>query len=69
MFCRDKFNFLDELFIDCDLLFLQELWLYNNELFKLLNFGNGSSINMIATSAMDELVHRVSRPFSGCAII
>ena len=28
---------------------------------------SGGSTDMIATSAMDESVHRVGRPFGGCA--
>ena len=49
-----------------DFLFLQELWLYKNNLSKLLSLG--CSTDMIATSTMDESVHRVGRPFGGCAI-
>ena len=63
----DKFTFIDELFSDCDLLFLQELWMYQSEFHKLLSLGG--STDMIATSAMDESVHRVGRPFGGCAIV
>ena len=63
----DKFTFIDELFSDCDLLFLQELCMYQSEFHKLLSLGG--STDMIATSAMDESVHRVGRPFGGCAIV
>ena len=60
----DKFKFIDELCIESDFLFLQELWLYKNDLSKLLSLG--SSTDMITTSAMDESDHRLGRPFGGC---
>ena len=63
----DKFKFTDELCLESDFLFLQELWLYKSDLSKLLSLG--SSTDMIATSAMDESVHKVGRPFGGCAIV
>ena len=52
---------------DCDFLLLQEHWLYKSEFPKLLFLG--SSTDMTAVSAMDESIHRVGRPFGGCAIV
>ena len=43
--------------------------MHNNELSKLLFFGTGSNTDVIATSAMDESVHRVGRPYGDCAIV
>ena len=63
----EKIKFIDELCLESDFLFLQELWLYKNDLSKLLSLG--SSTDMIATSAMDESVHRVGHLFGGCAIV
>ena len=48
-------------------LLLQEHWLYKSEFPKRLSLG--SSTNMTAVSAMGESIHRVGRPFDGCAII
>ena len=41
--------------------------MYQSEFHKLLSIGG--STDMIATSAMDESVHRVGRPFGGCAVV
>ena len=62
----DKYKFMDDLFLGCDFLLLQEHWLYKSECPKLLSLG--SSTDMTAVSAMDESIHRVGRPFGGCAI-
>ena len=63
----DKYKFMDDIFLDCDFLLLQEHWLYKSEFPKLLSLG--SSTDMTAVSAMDESIHRVGRPFGGCAIV
>ena len=63
----DKYKFMDNLFLDCDFLLLQEHWLYKSEFPKLLSLG--SSTDMTAVSATDESIHRVGRPFGGCAIV
>ena len=58
---------MDDIFLDCDFLLLQEHWLYKSEFPKLLSLV--SSTDMTAVSAMDESIHRVGRPFGGCAIV
>ena len=58
---------MDDIFLDCDFLLLQEHWLYKSEFPELLSLG--SSTDMTAVSAMDESIHRVGRPFGGCAIV
>ena len=63
----DKYKFMDDIFLDCDFLLLQEHWLYKSEFPKLLSLG--SSTDMTAVSAMDKSNHRVGRPFGGCAIV
>ena len=62
-----KFDFINQLFISCDILMLQEHCLYESEFTKLSKIGNGSGVE--ATSAMDEHVFRAGRPYGGCAII
>ena len=52
---------------DSELLFLQEICLYETALNKLLKLGYNS--DMIATSAMDEFIQRIGRRFGGVAII
>ena len=52
---------------DSEFLFLHELCLYETALNKLFKLGHNS--DMIATSAMDESIQRIGRPFGGVAII
>ena len=63
----DKFDFINKLMCDSEFLFLQEICLYETALNKLLKLGHNS--DMIATSAMDESIQRIGRPFGGVAII
>ena len=57
---------MDDLFLDCDFLLLQEHWLNKSEFTKMLFLG--SSTDMTAVSVMDESIHRVGHPFGGCAV-
>ena len=62
------YDYLKDIFKSCDILILQETWLYN--------FENNIFSNVLpdcqyyAISAMDEAeVGRMGRPFGGCAIL
>lgn len=68
-FCSsgDKYTFIDTLMCNTDFLLLQETCLYETAFHKLLSLGSDS--DMVGSSAMDESVHRVGRPFGGTAII
>ena len=63
-----NFDYLKEIYIKCDILLLQETWLYNfksSEFTKVLK-----NCNYHAVSAMDEAnIGRVGRPYGGCAIV
>ena len=63
-----NYNYIIDLFNDCNILLLQETWLYN---FEHNNFNNILiSSQHHAVSAMDEeIVGRIGRPHGGCAII
>ena len=61
-------DYISEVYGKCDILLLQETWLYNFE-FNLFN-KKIPTCQYHATSAMDESnIGRVGRPFGGCAII
>ena len=63
-----NYDYIKNIFEKCDILLLQETWLYNfqfNEYNKVLNRCNYHSV-----SAMDETnIGRIGRPYGGCAII
>lgn len=62
-----KFDFMDMLVKDHDIILLQEHWLYESELCNLAKLGNGYCVN--GTSSMDENAPRLGRPYGGCAIL
>ena len=67
-FKHRNYNYINNLFNNCDILLLQETWLYNFE-FKVFNNVINNS-NYHAVSAMDETeIGRVGRPYGGCAIV
>lgn len=63
----DKFTFIQEIYQSCDILYLQEHWLYPNQI-KCLN-DIGPEVCMVGKSQMDECCPREGRPFGGVAIL
>ncbi len=61
-----KFDFMNNVKLDCDILFIQEHWLYKSHFNKLATLGGGYGVE--AKSSMDESVIRKGRPKGGCAI-
>ena len=51
----------------CDLCFLQEHWLFSDQLHKLSNFH--VDFSSVSVSGMDSSVLLTGRPFGGCAIL
>ena len=63
-----NYDYLSETFNNCDILLLQETWLYNFEHNILNNILQSSQYHAI--SAMDEAdIGRAGRPYGGCAIV
>ena len=62
-----KIDFIENLMLNVDFMFLQEHWLYKSQFDKLQSICNG--VNVIATSSMDESAPRAGRPYGGCAIL
>ena len=61
-----KFDFMNDLMSNNDIMFIQEHWLYQSHLDKLKLLGGG--VSSTGTSSMDETVQRRGRPYGGCAI-
>ncbi len=53
--------------MNCDILLLQEHWLYESEVCKIEELGDG--VCLTAASSMDKSVPRLGRRHGGCAII
>ena len=63
-----NFGYLKEIFNICDILLLQETWLYNFECSEFIKVLPNCQYHAIST--MDESeVGRVGRPYGGCAIL
>ncbi len=62
-----KFDFMNNIMLDCDILFIQEHWLYKSHFNKLATHGVGYGVE--AKCSMDESVIRKGRPKGGSAII
>ena len=63
-----NYGYLSDIFDKCEILLLQETWLYNFETNIFNNILPGCQFH--AVSAMDESnIARVGRPYGGCAII
>ena len=63
-----NFSYLKEIFNKCDILLLQETWLYNFECSEFMNVLPNCQYHAIST--MDESeVGRIGRPYGGCAIL
>ena len=62
-----KFEFINSLVADHNVILLQEHWLFDSQLAKLSKIGNGFCIE--AKSSMNENVCRAGRPFGGCAVL
>ena len=63
-----NYDYVNDLYKACDILFLQETWLYNFEFNQFSN--NLQNCQYHAMSAMDESdITRVGRPYGGLAII
>ena len=62
------YEYVKEVFLQCDIILLQETWLYN---FEHKNFANIiPNCQFHAKSSMDEAdIQRKGRPFGGCAIL
>ena len=63
-----NYNFIQKVFSNCDVLMIQETWLYNCQHHNITNVLKGSHTH--AVSAMrDDDVGRMGRPYGGCAIV
>ena len=63
-----NFSYLKEIFKRCDIILLQETWLYNFKYSEFINILPNCQYHAIST--MDESkVRRVGRPYGGCAIL
>ena len=62
-----KFDYINSLSDNYSIIMLQEHWLFESELSKLSNVGDGFAFE--AKSSMNENECRVGRPFGGCAIL
>ena len=63
-----KKSFISRLFNNCDILLLQEHWLYMSQ-FHLLDDISDKSVMYHGVSAMDSEVFRQGRPHGGCVIV
>ena len=62
------YDYVKEVFLKCDIMLLQETWLYNFEHTNFTNIIPNSQFHAI--SSMDETnTQRKGRPFGGCAIL
>ena len=62
--------FIENKFNDCQILLLQEHWLYESQFHLFDNvFGSNIPVSYNAKSAMDQSIIRSGRPFGGNAII
>ena len=63
-----NFDYLKKIFNNCDILLLQETWLYNFQFNEFSNVFNNCHYH--AVTAMDEAdIGRVGRPYGGCAVV
>ncbi len=63
-----KFDFIEQITNDdCDVLFLQEHWLYEKEFSKLAKVNGGMGLS--AKSSMNESQPHDGRPYGGFAIL
>ena len=63
-----NYDFLKSMFSKCDVLLLQETWLYNSQQNIIRDVLKGSQCH--AVSAMSDMdVGRVGRPYGGCAVV
>ena len=63
-----NYDYIRDIFNKCEILLLQETWLYNFE--TNLSNSNIPDCQFHAISAMDESdITRVGRPYGGCAIL
>ena len=64
---QDKIDYVKKIMTSCDVLFLQEHWLFTENVpFFVEKIGN---VNVHATSGMDETQLLIGRPYGGCAIL
>ena len=62
------YDYVKEVFLKCDIMLLQETWLYNFEHTNFTHIIPNSQFHAI--SSMDETnIQRKGRPFGGCAIL
>ena len=67
-FKERNYEFLKSIFSKCDVLMLQETWLYNFQQHNITNVLKDSQVH--AVSAMrDDDVGRTGRPYGGCAVV
>ena len=67
-FRHRKYDYVNDIFKNCDILFLQETWLHSFEHKQYTQ--NIQACQYRAVSAMDDSdVGRVGRPYGGCAIL
>ncbi|CAL4139663.1 unnamed protein product, partial [Meganyctiphanes norvegica] len=63
-----NYDYINDVYNKCDILLLQETWLYNFESKQFNNIIQGCQYHAI--SAMDETdIMRVGRPFGGLAVL
>ena len=63
-----NYDYIKDTFNKCDILLLQETWMYNFEHSQFINFL--PNCQYTAVSAMDDVdIHRSGRPKGGCAVL
>ena len=63
----DRIEYIKKLLHTCDILFLQEHWLFTPNIVSFANSVGG--VNIHATSGMNESELLMGRPYGGCAIL
>ena len=63
----DRLSFIKFLLEKCDILLVQEHWLFNNNISYLISSMN--NVNVFGCSGMDENELVCGRPYGGCAIV
>ncbi len=62
-----KFDFMNNIMLDCDISFIQEHWLYKSHFSKLATLGGRYGVE--AKGSMHKSVIRKGRPKGGCTIM
>ncbi len=62
-----KYDFINNFSNECDIIFIQEYCLYENQFGKLAKIGGGYGTE--AKTSMDKTIARHGSPYGGCAIV